>query len=265
MNATLFLRKVLVWVMIAVGMLLAVAPAAGSAAAATEDPQWRAEYYNNRTLTGAPALVRNDAKVAFDWAYGAADSRLPADNFSVRWTRQVYFLDGRYRFTTLTDDGVRLYVDGKLVIDHWSDMARTKLGAEVELSRGVHTVRMEYYEHNGGAIASLWWEKIDPAKGNIVTCVRPSNSWIKVYRLEGDTWTDVNPHGWGALSRSGYLKLDGMLVNAGYYGAAGHPYRVELWANGGLVTAVGDTAHGQPAFRVRAGADNPTPWACPAP
>jgi hypothetical protein len=76
---------------------------------------------------------------------------------------------------------------------------------------------------------------------------------------------DVNPRGWGAISPSGYLKIDGLSVDVARYGGRGHPYRVELWANGVLIRSVGNTARGEPEFRVRAGADNYTPWSCPAP
>jgi hypothetical protein len=227
---------------------------------------WRGEYFANRWLTGAPVLVRDDPDINFDWGWGSPDPSIPADNFSARWTRNVHFESGRYRFTVEADDGVRLYVGSNLIIDRWSDSARRTDSAEVKLSTGVHAVRLEYYEHTGTAVVRLKWERlVVPRVGNIITCVRPSNSWIKVYRLDGDHWVDVNPRGWGPIDVSGYLKLDGFQVDFGRYGYAGQPYRVELWANGSLIRAVGDTARGQPEFRVRPAADNHTPWGCPAP
>lgn len=226
---------------------------------------WHGEYFRNTDLAGYPAVVRDDAKIDFNWGYGSPHEWIAADRFSVRWTRSAYFDGGHYRFTTTSDDGVRLYVDERLVIDRWYDMPVTSNSATLSLSRGTHSLRLEYYENQGGAFARLDWQQIDPRYGNIVTCVRPVDSWIKVYRLDGSTWTDVNPHGWGPLSPAGNLKLDGMLVDEARYGAAGHPYRVELWAAGSLIRSAGDTARGEPEFRVRAGVENPTPWGCPAP
>lgn len=227
---------------------------------------WRGEYFSNRWLSGAPVFVRDDIRVSFDWGWNAPDYRLPGDNFSVRWTRSARFEAGRYRFTVVSDDGVRLFVDNRLLIDRWYDMARTTHRAEIELSAGVHVLRLEYYDRYEVALAQLSWDavSIPPAVGNIVTCVRPWNSWIKVYRWENSRWVDVNANGWGASSASGYLKIDGMQVDP-RYGDSGHPYRVELWANGRLVRAVGNTAAGQGAFRVYPGRDNATPWGCPAP
>lgn len=227
---------------------------------------WRGEYYGNPWLVGAPLVTRDDASVSFDWGGGSPAASVPGDNFSARWTNMVDFAAGAYRFTVESDDGVRLFVDGNLVIDHWSDSPRASYSADVSLSGGAHAIRLEYYEHSGTASVWLSWEPIPVITGgNIITCVRPSNSWIKVYRLDGDQWVDLNPHGWGPIDASGFLKIDGMPVDVPRYGASGHPYRVELWAEGSLIRSVGNTANGEPEFRVYVARDNYTPWGCPAP
>jgi hypothetical protein len=119
---------------------------------------WRGEYFNNPSLAGAPALVRNDVAVGFDWGSGSPAPGLPVDNFSARWTRSLDFDAGAYRFYARVDDGVRLWIDNNLVIDQWHDSALTTYSADVNLSQGTHTVRMEYYERAGGALAQLAWE-----------------------------------------------------------------------------------------------------------
>ncbi len=233
----------------------------------TPSGPWRGAYFSNRQLSGEPTLVREDEAIDFRWGLGAPAPGLPADNFSVRWTRDIEFGGGRYRFTTVTDDGVRLFIDGRLVINQWKDMGRESHSAEVDLRSGVHTLRMEYYEHTGAADARLTWDKA-PSKrdiGNIITCARPRDSWVRIYRLESGRWLDTNPRGYSPISASGYMKLDGMLVDTAIYGSAGHPYRVELWADGRMIRSVGNTNNGEPEFRVRAFADNYTPWGCPAP
>jgi hypothetical protein len=228
---------------------------------------WRGEYFANPSLYGPPALVRNDADINFNWGLGSPAPQIPPDNFSVRWTRTARFEGGRYRFRTTTDDGVRLYVDGRLVINRWYDMAATTFDVYLDLGAGNHTVRMDYYEHLGNAVAKLSWEKQKEDKpgqvGNIITCARPGNSWVRVYRLDGSVWADTNSKGYGPIGGSGRLKLDGFLVDTNRYGAAGHPYRVEVWTNGVRVRSVGNTAAGEASFRVRAWADNYTPWGCP--
>jgi hypothetical protein len=230
------------------------------------DTGWQGEYYNNLWLAGSPALVRTDTNIDFDWGMGSPDPSISADDFSVRWTRTVNLESGDYRFTTETDDGVRLYVDGILIIDEWYDQAPTIHTADLNLSAGDHSLRMEYYENGGGAVARLSWEPIQSTHvGNLLTCVRPTDSWLKVYRWDGVAWVDVNPNGWGPISASGYLKIDGLQVDTSLYSGSGQPYWVELWANGSLIRSVGNTARGEPEFRIWAGVDNTTPWGCPAP
>ncbi|MGI5917307.1 MAG: PA14 domain-containing protein, partial [Anaerolineae bacterium] len=122
---------------------------------------WRGEYYGNPILSGAPALVRNDAAIQFDWGGAAPATGVPHDHFSVRWVRRLHFDEGAYRFNAHVDDGVRLWVDGRLLIDAWhSGVART-LSAYVWLGAGPHDVRVEYYEEAGVAVARVWWERLE--------------------------------------------------------------------------------------------------------
>lgn len=235
--------------------------------------QWRGEYFNNPDLAGSPALVRNDERIDFDWGTGSpAPGTIHADNFSVRWTRPLRFEAGRYRFTTETDDGVRLYINDRLVIDQWREMPETRFTYETRLSAGVHTIRMEYFERSGRAVARLSWsrrtEEALPV-GNIITCAPPQPehcAWIKVYRREGDgSWLSMTPKGIGSICSTGYLKIDGLPVDTARYGGSGHPYWVELWYEGALMESVGNTDRGEPEFRVYPFQDNYTPWQCPPP
>ncbi|MFN8490614.1 MAG: PA14 domain-containing protein [Caldilineaceae bacterium] len=122
---------------------------------------WRGEYYANATLSGAPVLVRNDLSIDFTWGDGAPTSNLPADHFSVRWTRSLYFNAGTYRFHAQMDDGLRLYVDSALVIDEWRDGGVPEVTADRYLGQGVHSLRVEYYENSGAARALVWWESVE--------------------------------------------------------------------------------------------------------
>ena len=97
---------------------------------------WKGEYFDNRTLSGAPILVRQDARVGFDWATSAPSALLPTDNFSVRWTRTLSLPAGNYLFTTHTDDGVRVWLDDKLIIDRWQEGSAEILSAEQKLASG---------------------------------------------------------------------------------------------------------------------------------
>ena len=122
---------------------------------------WRGEYYDNRDLSAAPVLVRYDPAIDFDWGVGGPDAALPDDNFSVRWTRTLGFEAGTYRFLSSTDDGVRISVDGRRVVDAWVDqkLPNTHAG-DLWLAAGQHTVEVTYYDHGGEASAHVWWNRV---------------------------------------------------------------------------------------------------------
>jgi hypothetical protein len=133
--------------------------------------QWVGEYYNNRTLSGSPVLVRNDSDINFDWKFGSPTSGIPTDNFSVRWSRQLDLSPGTYRFTTSTDDGVRLWVNDHLLVDQWREQAIVSYSGTIFVS-GQASVVMAYYEQAGLAVARLTWNKVSggepPPSGGVI-------------------------------------------------------------------------------------------------
>jgi glucose/arabinose dehydrogenase/PKD repeat protein len=118
--------------------------------------QWRASYFANRTLTGAPAGERCEAAVDYNWGSGGPTGvGVGTDDFSARWVKTQSFAAGSYTFTATADDGVRVYLDGTLIIDQWRDQSPTTYTATRQVTAGNHEVRMEYYENGGGAVARL--------------------------------------------------------------------------------------------------------------
>ncbi|MFC2031289.1 PKD domain-containing protein [Chloroflexota bacterium] len=121
---------------------------------------WVGEYYDNKDLQGEPVLVRDDPTIDFDWGDGSPAPDVPADNFSVRWTTSRDLEAGTYRFTIAVDDGVRMWVDDNLLIDSWTDGAKT-VSADMNLIRGTHSAVVEYYEGTGSAQINLEAAYID--------------------------------------------------------------------------------------------------------
>jgi hypothetical protein len=115
------------------------------------------QYFVTPTLTGL-ALTRIDPSIDFNWP-AAPDLGVPADGFSIRWTGQVQpSFSGRYTFYTDTDDGVRLWINGSLIIDDWKDHAVTENSGVADLVAGqMYDIKMEYYDGTGVAVAQLAW------------------------------------------------------------------------------------------------------------
>jgi len=126
-----------------------------------EITEWRGEYYDNVEFKGDPVLVRNDEEIDFDWMSNAPDKDLPQDQFAVRWTRTLDFIDSIYRFTITMDDGGTLWVDDRLVIDEWKQEATREVSVDLELKKGEHEIMVEYFEAAGTAKVRMEWERLD--------------------------------------------------------------------------------------------------------
>jgi hypothetical protein len=122
---------------------------------------WRGEYFDNPNLAGEPLMVRDDPALDFNWISDSPGPNIPADHFSVRWTRAFEFTEeGDYRFLADVDDGVKLYLDGWLVIDEWNTNPYVlHSGAFADIKPGVHTLIVEYFEEAGDAHIKVWFEK----------------------------------------------------------------------------------------------------------
>ncbi|CAM3965785.1 PA14 domain-containing protein [Corallococcus soli] len=154
---------------------------------------FRGTYFSDKNLT-LQAFQRRDAAIQFNWGTGSPGTGVGVDNFSVRWEGDWNFAStGTYRFSTTSDDGSRIYVDGDLVVDHWSDHGATTLTGDVTLTAGVHRVKVEYYEATGGASATIGWtlrSSTVPGTGGIPT---PPSGWVLDMQddfnsLDGNKW-----------------------------------------------------------------------------
>jgi subtilisin len=126
---------------------------------------WIGEYYNNPNLADAPVLVRGDGGGFIDrYLNGAspAPGFVGAENYSIRWTRKLTLTAGTYRFSVTSDDGARLYIDDQLKINQWPNSPSATTNVNVDLTSGVHDIRLEYYQSTGPAQARMIWGILDP-------------------------------------------------------------------------------------------------------
>jgi beta-glucosidase len=136
---------------------------AGATVPASATPGgFKAEYFNNKEMQGQPVLVRTDEQVNFDWSRGRPAPEVNEDGFSVRWTGKFTPPEtGQYELGAMADDGVRVYLDGQLLVDAWATEQLSQIRTvmkEVRLERGrSYDVRIEYYENVRNAIAKFFW------------------------------------------------------------------------------------------------------------
>ncbi len=115
-------------------------------------------YYNNTDLT-AEVLTRQDPTINFSWGTGAPASGVGVETFSVNWQGTIEVpRTGTYTFYTNSDDGVRLRVAGKLMVDNWTDHGLTEDIGMIHLVAGQsYPIIMDYYENTGNAAIQLRW------------------------------------------------------------------------------------------------------------
>lgn len=118
----------------------------------------RAEYFDEPDFTG-PKLERVDTTVDFRWGTGSPDPSMDGNTFSVRWTGSVVpQYSEAYTFYTQSNDGVRLWVDGQLLIDNWTRHETVEDAGTIVLQAGrPYSLRLEFYEDTGVANARLFW------------------------------------------------------------------------------------------------------------
>jgi hypothetical protein len=127
--------------------------------------------YFSGTKFNRNKLTRLDPTVNFNWASGSPSKLLPADGFSVRWQGQIVVpRSDTYTFYTSSDDGVRLWVDHRQLINNWHDHAATTDRGSIRLAAGQrYDIKMEFYENRGLAVAQLFWSSSSTRKQVIPT------------------------------------------------------------------------------------------------
>lgn len=150
---------------------------------------WSASYFNNTNLTGAPVLTRSEQAINYNWGFGSPAPQVNADNFSARWETTVTPAAGRYRFTVRSDDGIRVFVNGNVIIDAWRDQAVTTFTADVDLPNAPTTIRVEYYERTGLAEVSVGYNLISGGGGTGGQF--PGSAVVTAYRLNVRTGPGV--------------------------------------------------------------------------
>lgn len=140
---------------------------------------WQGRYWNNRNLSGAPALTRQDAAIDFDWGAGSPDPLIQPDNFSAQWTQTASLPAGTYRFSSTMDDGMRLWIDNVLLVDTWMDGQARTITVDVYLNAGNHNITVQYYEAGGVAVARMNFVLI--SGGGQPTPPVPGDQWFNEY------------------------------------------------------------------------------------
>ncbi len=137
--------------------------------------RWLAEFYPNSNLIGNPVYRVEVPLPAADWAFDRPIEEVPVDAFSIRFSTTQYLDAGTYRLTVKADDGVRVFVDGRAVIDQWRGALGVPIEATFSVAEGDHSIVVEYFEEGGRAFLdyNLIWLQTTVEDPFIGTQVEP--------------------------------------------------------------------------------------------
>lgn len=156
------LRRILI-VACSLALGASIAPAV-FADGPTMAPGLTGEYFDNEDFTGH-SVQRVDPNVDFEWEGNAPIDGIESHTFSVRWTGTITPRHSeRYTFTTQSDDGIRVIIDGQTVIEDWSTHSVETNTGEIDLEADTaYDITVEFYEHLGRAEVSLGWQSASQA------------------------------------------------------------------------------------------------------
>jgi uncharacterized protein YraI len=201
---------------------------------------WTAQYFANASLIGVPTLTRTEVNPTGNWGSGSPDPSIPADNFSARWTTTQILANGVYRVNVQADDGVRVFVDGVLVINEWHLATGARYSVDVNLLAGTHTITVEYFESSGGAFLDF---NFAPTTLPAVTPTPPAGIWTATYfdniNLTGfpvATLSEISPaHNWGVGAPAPNIPADNFSARwTTTQALAAGRYRIDVQADDGV-------------------------------
>lgn len=120
---------------------------------------FQAEYFNNIDLSGKPVLTRVDREINFRWTLYSPHPDINYDFYSVRWSGKLKAPEtGKFKIGIEGNDGYRLYLDGKLLIDNWKSQTYTTKFTEHYFEKDKeYDIRVEFFESSGYAWFKLLW------------------------------------------------------------------------------------------------------------
>jgi len=220
---------------------------------------WTARYFTNANLAGSPAVIRGETQVGGNWGSGSPLPAIPNDNWSAEWSTNLTLDGGEYRINASADDGVRVFVDGILVIDEWHVASGEQYSVLRSLARGSHSFTVQFYEAAGLAFLNFSLEGVnvpptdtnyatvttgrlnvrdipDPFTGNILTRINNGETYPALTRTADASWVKINAIGVIGWVNASYvfvpdilsLPVEGSDAQPTGYSVTATPYTVNI-------------------------------------
>ncbi|MBQ8288436.1 MAG: DUF5110 domain-containing protein [Clostridia bacterium] len=164
----------------------------------------KAEYFSNKNLSGTPVVTKYDENVYFDWGQNSPDGVNVADNFSIRWTGTITMGKDDACLRLYADDGVRVWIDDKMVIDGWTVYDQF-LTSDVLKAGSKHSIKIEYFD--SGSYAHIYMSVITNSGVDREVFI-PDGEWM-------DVWTGKTYAGPATITVTHKLETSPIFVRMG--------------------------------------------------
>jgi uncharacterized repeat protein (TIGR03806 family) len=186
--------------------------------------------FTNLAFTNLPTLVRTDATINFNWGTAGPDPSIGKTNYAVRWTGSVQpQFSGPYTFYTTSDDGVRLHVNGQLLINDWVNQSPTVESNTITLTaQQLYNIELDYYYQNdtGSQVGLSWRSPSMPQaiipQTQLYPYINPPPTVVVSSPSDGSVYTAVASVSIGAMADALYNPIS----------------QVAFYANGSLLGAL---------------------------
>ncbi|MGA2245794.1 MAG: PA14 domain-containing protein [Verrucomicrobiota bacterium] len=192
-----------------------------------------------------PTLVRVDPTINFNWDTTTPSTNIGPDTYVAEWTGSVepQFND-TYTFSVTADDGVRLWVNGQLLVDEWVDEAPTTWSGTIALTaQQRYNIQMDYYQDGGGAVAQLFWSS--PLQGPMT--ITPESQLYPVTNPPPSVAMAAPANG------AGYTATASVTLAADAAALYNPISSVAFYANGGFLGSVSNLPYALTATGIAAG------------
>ncbi|MBC7897998.1 MAG: glycoside hydrolase family 3 C-terminal domain-containing protein [Cytophagaceae bacterium] len=156
-----------------------------------------AAFHDNISLADPPVRTRNDRGIDFTWTLGSPDSTLAFGWYSVRWSGILEPpTSGEIALGVDSDDGARLYLDDRLIVDTWRRPSHAPSSATVRVEKGrAYRIRLEYHQNVGPGHVRLVWGSAPPSSPALaidraVTAARGASVAVVVAGIEEGEFRD---------------------------------------------------------------------------
>ena len=181
---------------------------------------WTATYYNSTDLTGNSVyteILPNGINV--NWGTGSPNPAVNVDNFSARFTSVQLFNQGTYEFVASSDDGIRVFIDGVLVLDRFIGRVLTTDRFQQTMTAGTHSLTVEYVEFVDQAAVQFQWFQVSGALTPGLTPGVPGGPSLFTPSVPAPTRTPLPPIPAGALSGTVIRATILLVREAPFFGA----------------------------------------------